>query len=173
MEKVDAKFYGGNVLTEASNEARELYNKNRFGALKRNNVILSLFEAFYLIEKDRLVIKEGKKQISEDTFLRKARKQIKNFQIKYAVFKDLRDRGYIVKTALKFGAEFRVYDKGVQPGQDHAKWIVFPVHESGHLTWHDFSAKNRVAHSTKKHLLIGVVDDEESVTYYVCSWLRP
>ncbi len=173
MIKVQAKLYGGNVLTEASNEARELYNKNRFGALKKDNVILSLFEAFYLIEKDKLIIKENKKELTEESFLKKARKQIKNFQIKYSVFKDLRDRGYIVKTALKFGAEFRVYDKGVQPGQDHAKWIVFPVHESETMTWHEFSAKNRVAHSTKKKLLIGIVDDEESVTYYVCSWLRP
>ena len=44
-------------------------------------------------------------------------------------FKDLRKKGYIVKTALKFGADFRVYEKGVKPGEDHAKWVVFPVHE--------------------------------------------
>ncbi|HIH39196.1 TPA: tRNA-intron lyase [Candidatus Woesearchaeota archaeon] len=173
MLKVQAKLYGGNVLSEASNEARELYNKNRFGALKKDNVILSLFEAFYLIEKDRLAIKENNKELSEDSFLKKAKRQIKNFQVKYAVFKDLRDRGYIVKTALKFGADFRVYDKGIQPGQDHAKWIVFPVHESETMTWHEFSAKNRVAHSTKKKLLIGIVDDECDVTYYIIDWKRP
>ena len=173
MLKVQAKLYGENVLTEASNEARELYNKNRFGALKKDNVILSLFEAFYLIEKDRLAIKENNKELSEDSFLKKAKRQIKNFQVKYAVFKDLRDRGYIVKTALKFGADFRVYDKGIQPGQDHAKWIVFPVHESETMTWHEFSAKNRVAHSTKKKLLIGIVDDECDVTYYIIDWKRP
>ncbi|MBS3115330.1 tRNA-intron lyase [Candidatus Woesearchaeota archaeon] len=173
MLKVQAKLYGGNVLSEASNEARELYNKNRFGALKKDNVILSLFEAFYLIEKDRLAIKENNKELSEDSFLKKAKRQIKNFQVKYAVFKDLRDRGYIVKTALKFGADFRVYDKGINPGEDHAKWIVFPVHESETMTWHEFSAKNRVAHSTKKKLLIGIVDDECDVTYYIIDWKRP
>lgn len=173
MIKVQAKLYWGNVLTDASNEARELYNKNRFGALKKDNVVLSLFEAFYLMEKDRLIIKDNNKELTEESFLKKARKRVKDFTTKYSVFKDLRDRGYIVKTALKFGAEFRVYDKGVQPGQDHAKWIVFPVHESETMTWHEFSAKNRVAHSTKKRLLIGIVDDEEDVTYYVCSWLRP
>jgi len=173
MLKVQAKLYGENVLTEASNEARELYNKNRFGALKKDNVILSLFEAFYLIEKDRLAIKENNKELSEDSFLKKAKRQIKNFQVKYAVFKDLRDRGYIVKTALKFGADFRVYDKGINPGEDHAKWIVFPVHESETMTWHEFSAKNRVAHSTKKKLLIGIVDDECDVTYYIIDWKRP
>ncbi len=173
MIKIQAKLYGGNVLTEASNEARELYNRNRFGTLRKDSVVLSLFEALYLMEKSRISIKENKKEINDESFLKKARKQIKNFQTKYLVFKDLRDRGYTVKTALKFGAEFRVYDKGIQPGEDHAKWIVFPVHESETMTWHDFSAKNRVAHSTKKSLLIGIVDDEGDTTYYECKWLRP
>ena len=85
----------------------------------------------------------------------------------------MRDRGYIVKTALKFGADFRIYDRGVKPGEDHAKWIVYPVHESESLTWYEFAAKNRVAHSTKKKLLIGIVDDEGDVTYYEIKWIRP
>ena len=97
----------------------------------------------------------------------------KNFGIKYAVFKDMRKKGYIVKTALKFGAEFRVYDRGKQPGEEHARWILYPVSETSTLTWHDFAAKNRVAHSTKKNLLIGIVDEEGDVSYYQVSWTRP
>ena len=85
----------------------------------------------------------------------------------------MRNRGFIVKTALKFGADFRVYDRGVKPGEDHARWILYPVFETSSLTWHDFSAKNRVAHSTKKNLLMGVVDEEEDVTYYEIRWIKP
>ena len=76
--------------------------------------------------------------------LKKFEKIDKKFKTKYFVFADMREKGYIEKTALKFGAEFRVYDKGIKPGDDHSKWVVFPVHESSSLTWHDFSAKNRV-----------------------------
>ena len=120
-----------------------------------------------------MTIIEGKKKINFEKLLDKLKKLDKKIETKYIVFKDLRDRGYVVKTALKFGAEFRVYDKGVHPGQDHSKWIVYPVKESDSLTWHDFSAKNRVAHSTKKNLLIAIVDDEKDVTYYEISWVRP
>ena len=35
------------------------------------------------------------------------------------------------------------------------------------------SAKNRVAHSTKKNLLLAIVDEEEVITYYEVRWLRP
>ncbi|MBN2420907.1 tRNA-intron lyase [Candidatus Woesearchaeota archaeon] len=170
---IKAKLGEGSVVTESSNEARELFNKGRFGAIKKSRVVLSLFEALFLIEKGKLDVFLGKKSLSEDSFATRANKKIKHFITKYVVFRDLRDRGYIVKTALKFGADFRVYDKGINPGDDHAKWIVFPVHESEHLTWHEFASKNRVAHSTKKRLLIGIVDDEEDVTYYEIAWKRP
>ena len=89
------------------------------------------------------------------------------------MFKDIRNRGYIIKTALKFGADFRVYDRGVKPGEDHARWIVYPVHEGETLTWHEWAAKNRVAHSTKKRLLIAVVDDEGDCSYWEARWVRP
>ena len=74
-----------------------------------------------------------------------------------------------MKTALKFGAEFRVYEKR----KNHSKWILFPVSENKSITWQDFSAKNRVAHSTKKNLLIAIVDEETKVSYYEIRWIQP
>jgi len=162
------------VITESTDEAREFYNQSRFGSMvEEGKVELSLLEALYLLEKGRLKVIDGKKELSKDAFVKKARKVEPNFWIRYCVFKDIRNRGYIIKTALKFGADFRVYDRGVKPGEDHARWIVYPVHEGEQITWYEFSAKNRVAHSTKKRLLIGVVDDEGDVTYYEIRWVRP
>ena len=132
-----------------------------------------LTEALYLLEKGRISITNKGKKLSFDKFLEIVRELEPNFYTKFCVFRDMRNRGYIVKTALKFGADFRVYDRGVKPGEDHAKWVLFPVHESSVLTWHDFAAKNRVAHSTKKNLLIGIVDEEGDVTYYQIEWTRP
>lgn len=166
---------GERVVTESSDDAREVYNQSRFGTLTENGKVeLSLLEALYLMEKGRLLVKsDTAKDLTFETFLKKARKTEPNLWIRYCVFRDMRNRGYIIKTALKFGADFRVYDRGVKPGEDHAKWIVFPVHEGSTLTWHEFSAKNRVAHSTKKRLLLGIVDDENDVTYYSVAWIRP
>ncbi len=172
--KVSASFSEQHVITEDSDEARELYAHSRFGSVMKGRVVLSMLEAFYLMEKGRLVVKgEGGRKLMEEGFLRKAKKIEQNFWVRYRVFADLRGRGYIVKTALKFGADFRVYDRGIKPGEDHAKWVVYPVHEGATHTWQGFSAKNRVAHSTKKKLMVGIVDDEGDVTYYEIRWLRP
>jgi len=172
---VKAILSGGKVITENTDAARELFKTSKFGALLPDQrVELSMLEALYLEEKKRIMVFNGsKKQIPIDDLLKKARKGVKDFWVRYCVFKDLRNRGYIVKTALKFGADFRVYDKGIKPGEDHAKWIVFPSSEKERFTWQEFSAKNRVAHSTKKNLLLAIVDDEGDVSYWETRWLKP
>ncbi|PIN73943.1 tRNA-intron lyase [Candidatus Woesearchaeota archaeon CG10_big_fil_rev_8_21_14_0_10_45_16] len=166
---------GERIITESSDEAREFYNQSRFGSLIDNGKVeLSLLEGLYLMERSRLSVKsQSGREVKFESYVKRARKVEPNFWIRYVVFRDMRNRGYIIKTALKFGADFRVYDRGVKPGEDHARWIVFPVHEASVFTWHEFSAKNRVAHSTKKRLLLGVVDDEGDVTYYEVKWMRP
>jgi len=161
------------VFCEFSDEANEAYSKNQLGVLENKKLVLSLIEAAYLLEKGKLTILFGKKKLVPEQFMKKASEKEDNFRIKSIVFSDLRERGYVVKTALKFGADFRVYDRGVKPGDDHAIWIVYPVSNSTKFGWSDFAAKTRVAHSTKKRLLIALVDEESDVTFYEIAWKRP
>ena len=169
--KIKGIFSAGKVTSNTS-VAVQLYNKSRFGELVKGKVHYSLVEAMYLVDTGKMDVFVVGKKVSADKLTEMAMKVEKNFMIRYAVFADLRDKGYVVKTALKFGADFMVYEKGKKPGQAHAKWVVFPVYESNSLTWYDFAAKNRVAHSTKKNLLIGIVDDGGDVLYYEISWKK-
>ena len=162
----------GRVMSNSS-IAFQLYESGRFGEKVEGKIQYSLAEAYYLMLKGKIGVFQGTKKLSPQKFIEISSEKEPNFFSKCKVFSDLREKGYIVKTALKFGADFRVYEKGIKPGQDHAKWIVFPVPESSVMTWHDFAAKNRVAHSTKKNLLIAIVDDEGDVTYYEVKWFKP
>jgi len=172
MNKIQSHIIGEIISSNAS-EAHSLYKKSCFGEPVRGKIQYSLSEALFLIEKNKIEIFSRNKKISEKELINKLKRIDKKIQIKYPVFKDLREKGYIVKTALKFGADFRVYDKGAKPGNKHAKWIVFADHESKRLTWPEFSAKNRVAHSTKKSLLLAIVDEEGDITYYEVKWVKP
>ena len=172
MEKIQAYLMGENVSSN-SIEAFSLNKKSHFGELFGEKIQYSLPESIFLVEKGKMDILSGKKRTPLKDLMKKAQSIDKRIYIKYRVFRDLRERGYITKTALKFGADFRVYEKGASPGEKHAKWIVFVDHESKRLTWHEFSAKNRVAHSTKKNLLLSIVDEEGDVSYYEVKWIRP
>ena len=163
----------GDKIVSSSQDAFSLYEKSRFGEKKESRIEYSAIETLFLISEGRMILKSGKKTLSHEDMIKKARKSDKKIETKFAVFSDLRKRGYIVKTALKYGAEFRVYDKGVQPGEAHAHWILYTAKETEQLSWHEFSAKNRIAHSTKKNLLLGIVDEEGDVSYYEVAWIRP
>jgi tRNA-intron endonuclease len=172
MEKIQAQIVG-EIISSNTSEAYSIYKKSCFGEPVGEKIQYSLSETLFLVEKEKMKILSRNKNISKKELMDKFRRIDKKIQIKYLVFKDLRERGYIVKTALKFGAEFRVYDKGSKPGKKHAKWIVFTDHESKRLTWHEFSAKNRIAHSTKKNLLLAIVDEEGDISYYEVKWIKP
>jgi tRNA-intron endonuclease len=172
MEKIKAHFFG-EIISSNSQEAFSLYKKSHFGEPRGEKIQYSLSETFFLIEKGKMELLSKNKKIPKNEIFSKLKRIDKKIQIKYPVFKDLREKGYVVKTALKFGADFRVYEKGKKPGQTHAKWVVFTEHESKKLTWHEFSAKNRVAHSTKKNLLLAIVDEEGDIIYYEVAWVKP
>src|SRR3989344_3650342 len=157
--EIQAHLVGSNV-TSNSSEAFSLYKKSHFGEPIGEKIQYSLPEALFLVERKRMEVFYNGKKITSKDLLRKAFVSDKRIHVKFPVFRDLRNKGYVVKTALKFGADFRVYEKGSKPGDKHAKWVVFTDHESKRLTWHEFSAKNRVAHSTKKNLLLAILDDE-------------
>ena len=172
MDKIQAYIIGENVSSN-SVEAFSLYKKSHFGEPVGEKIQYSSAETLFLVEKRKMEILHRGKKISPKELMKKIQRADKKINLKYPVFRNLRERGYIVKTALKFGADFRVYEKGTKPGKKHAKWIVFADHESKRLTWHEFSAKNRVAHSTKKALLLAIVDEEGDVSYYEVRWIRP
>ena len=168
---INAHFVGDSVRS-TSPQAFTMYEKSRWGEKKTGWVEFSGVETLYLVGKGKMEVFSDKKELGFDELLKRVRKADKKIETKLAVFRNLRDKGYIVKTALKFGAEFRVYDRGVRPGEDHAQWVAYCVKENEQMGWHDFAAKNRVAHSTKKKLLLCVVDEEGGVSYYEVGWRK-
>ena len=166
-------IFTGDKIVSNSEEAFSLYERSSFGERKSGRIEYASVEALFLVTERKLQVFTGKKSLDIDFLIKKIRKRDKKIETKLIVFTDIRKRGYIVKTALKFGAEFRVYEKGIKPGQNHALWILYTTNEHDSLNWHDFTSKNRVAHSTKKRLLIAIVDDESDVSYYEVSWMKP
>lgn len=160
-------------IHSTSPEAFSLSEKSNFGEKVRDRIEYSWVEALFLKNKNKIELNLKNKPLNFEQAISKAKKQDKRIETKLSLFENLRNKGYIVKTALKFGADFRVYKRGSKIGRDHAVWLAYAVRESEPHTWHDFAAKNRVAHSTKKKLLIGIVDDENDVLYYEISWLKP
>jgi tRNA-intron endonuclease, archaea type len=173
LNKMIQAIFSQDKIYSTSPGAFSLYEKSRFGEKKQNKILYSPVEALFLLQENKLQLISNSRPLSQEKALKKLKSKDKKIELKLAVYEDLRKKGYILKTALKFGADFRVYEKGVKPSQDHARWILAIVKESDTLDYKDFASKNRVAHSTKKKLLLAIVDEESDVSYYEVSWLKP
>jgi len=98
-------IFNNEFVSSNANAAMQLQAQARFGEIVGSKVHYSFAEALYLIERKKMsVMKDGKK-ISFDKLMKHAQKKDKNFFSRFMVYSDLRNKGYIVKTALKFGAE--------------------------------------------------------------------
>lgn len=172
MAKIKAVLMGDKIFSN-EREAVALHEKMRFGEKALDKIVYMLEEAFFLVDTEKMeILSSSYKVLKKDDVLKKLVRADKKFLVKYAVFKDLKKKGHIVKSGLKFGADFRVYEKGKKIGRSHSRWICFASNENNSMRWQEFSSMNRVAHSTKKNLLIGIVDQENSVSYYEVSWKK-
>ncbi len=160
------------VFVPLNKEASKIHEEFYIGKKLQNYLVLSLIEALYLFDKGILKIKLNGKEISREEFIKYAQKYEHRFLVKYKVYKDLRERGCYIGTGYKFGSEFRVYERGQKPikGKVHSKWVCYPVKPEDKFTLYEFSAKIRVAHSTRKKLLIAIVKDK--IKYIEIEWRR-
>jgi len=136
-----------------------------FGEKKNSKLILSLEECAYLAEKKKAtVVKKGKKLSFKEII---ATAKVKNFLDRYLVFKDLRQKDYVVKTGLKFGFDFRVYPKGKKIGEAHTEFVVAVKPQHATFTPAEFARKVRMAQTLNTKLLIAIVDSEGDINYYL------
>ncbi len=175
-KKLVIAFFAGDkvIVRDDPQGAQSIRDKGYFGEFIEKNLELSLDEGLYLFERGRLKILDGsKKELNYNTYLKRAKQYDSRFYTRYSIYRDIRTRGYITKEALKFGADFSVYPRGKNPDNSHSKWVLFAVSADEVFDWRKFAAMNRVAHSVKKNLLVGIVDAMSDVTYYEIRWKRP
>ncbi|MCD7781900.1 MAG: tRNA-intron lyase [Methanosphaera sp.] len=153
-------------------DAHNLYNKRYYGNLTSFGLELSLVEAVYLQEKNKIEIYNSDDVALSNKDLYELLHQNKLYS-KYLVYKDLRFRGYIIKTGFKYGSDYRIYERGSGPGDEHASKLVKILSEEQSIKALDFSSYVRVSHGVRKSLLLAVVDDEYDITYYDVEWTKP
>jgi tRNA-intron endonuclease len=143
-----------------------------FGKKVDKRLELSMVEGLYLLEKEKIRVKKDKKEMKFEKLMEYGLERDRRLHEKYIVYRDLRDRGLLVKTGFKFGCDFRVYQRGVKVKRgpkspsEHTKWIVFTVPEDYTCSFQELSRAVRLAHSIRAKMLWAIVDNENDVTYY-------
>ncbi|MCW3995826.1 MAG: tRNA-intron lyase [Candidatus Bathyarchaeota archaeon] len=136
-------------------------------------LILDLMEGLYLAEKEKIVIYESPDQtrVSLKKLRQKAKQLYDEFEEKYAVYRDLRDKGLIVTPGIKFGVDFAVYKYG--PGVEHAPYMVTVKNADGDISATEIVKNGRLATTVRKRFIIAVPDlTSREVKYLMFKWFK-
>lgn len=136
-------------------------------------LILDLMEGLYLMERKKITVKEGPEEtkVGFSKLRRRARSLYEEFDLKYAVYRDLRDRGLIVTPGIKYGCDFAVYKHG--PGVDHAPYMVSVKKFNDEITATEIVKAGRLATTVRKRFILAIPDLEaEQTQYLIFKWFR-
>lgn len=117
-------------------------------------LVLDLIEGLYLMQTGKISVYSSRRKILEEVLLEICRREYDNFDKKYIVYKDFRDKGYVVNPGIKFGCDFAVYEQG--PGIDHAPYLVQVYNKRDILTSTGMVLAGRLAASVRKQFILAI-----------------
>ncbi len=178
-QKIRADMVGNRVIIFNAEHGTKLYKEGFFGkpvGIRKPKTFdrpleLSLLEAYYLLETDRIEILEGEKKVFKEDFLGLVKEYYENFDSKYTVYKDLRRKNFVVRPGLKFGADFGVYEHG--PGIDHAPFIVHVLPNTKKISAIEMVRAGRLATSVRKKFIIATLPMPNKINYFIFTWFKP
>lgn len=154
--RVNAAFDG--TWVRIGNEGKVLYDQSGYGRPEKDGIRLAPEEAAYLVHRGRITVPGYDFDRILAVFAAKT-----NFFRSFLVYRDIRERGYVVQSGPH---DFRVFRRGERPGKGQSQYMVRVISERDLI---DFSVLIREAGATanlRKLHVLAVVDDENELTYY-------
>ena len=133
-------------------------------------LILDLIEGCYLQEISKIQIYKNNKKISLNEIIKICKKEYHNFDKKFQVYKDFREKGYVINPGIKFGCDFAVYQRG--PGIDHAPYVVQVYNKSDVITSTGVVLAGRLSTSVRKQFILAIPKGKSHVDYLALDWWR-
>jgi len=174
-----AEYLQSRLIVWDRGEARELYSNGFFGkplgiakpkgADFDKPLVLDLIEGYYLAEKGKLIVYNGDRKLTLAELKKECESQHSNFEIKYRVYRGLRDGGFVALPGVKFGCDFAVYKRG--PGLEHAPYIIQVVSPNSTVDSTYLVLSGRLATTVRKNFIIAVSYDRPKLLGF--EWWRP
>ncbi len=161
---VNGELVSDQTRISQKNMVHELDLKG-FGEIEKEKLFLKSFETLYLLYTKRLILKSGRRQIDFDYYMNACQKSDSEILTKFLIYRDLRNRGYVVKDGFGFGSDFRVYERG-HYGERGAKFLIFGLNEGRQEKMGHLQKKIEEITQMGKEPIIAVIERRGEVIYY-------
>lgn len=133
-------------------------------------LILDLIEGLYLLENKKITIYKSNQKVSAEEMTEMCKKEYHDFDKKYLVYKNFRDKGYVINPGIKFGCDFAVYEKG--PGIDHAPFLIQVYSRSDPITSTGIVLAGRLATTVRKQFILAIPSGKDKVDFLALDWWK-
>ena len=164
----EGKLKDNRVIVEEG--ANIIYENGYYGTFDEDRkLMLSPVESLLLLERGRLNITADDENdaFTFDEILTYFLKNDPQIWTRYLVYRDLRSRGYVVRSGLGDPIHYRIYPRGGVLGKDEAAYLVCIVVEGTPFKLDVLDSVTRQARNVRKKLVLAVVDNVGEVTYYL------
>ena len=158
IEAVNAQISGKKVYVTLSEAIKDLRERG-FGTVKKDRLFFAASETLYLADKGRIRVIDSKQKILslQDLVLKLGADKSESW-IKYLIYRDLRERGYIVRDSKRF--DFEVYGKGV------LRRFLSIIYEGRDASLATLGDLLKYSQKEKKELVLAVIDRRTDIVYY-------
>jgi tRNA-intron endonuclease len=139
-------------------EGKSLYEQSGYGRPDGNGLRLSPQETLYLLHRQKIEVPDYTFDTLFSGFCSEA-----NFLRSFLVYRDLRERGYVVQTGPH---DFRVVRRGEKPGTGESLYLVRVLSERDPIRFGKLIEEVVASRNMRKQYVLAVVDDEDELTYY-------
>ncbi|MEA3201255.1 MAG: tRNA-intron endonuclease, archaea type [Thermoplasmata archaeon] len=147
------------VMALGRDDAAMLFGEGYFGRDVGVGLQLSLPEALYLAQADRLALEDvAGAPLPSEKLAKRAAELEPDFALRHRLYAHLRRQGVVVKTGFKYGTHFRAYVGA--PEEEHAPYLVHALAEGRRLPWPEIAGFVRLAHGVRKRLFFAVPSGE-------------
>jgi len=162
----------GNGVFVSSSEDIEGLSTRGYGTSDKEGLMLSFYEALYLLSKGIIEIEDEstEESVTFQTLLKRYQESKEDAWVRYLIYRDLRSRGYVVREGFGLGIDFRVYERG-QYGKDTADYLIFGVQEGRPVSTEDLARTLNYTQNLKKDLILAVLNRRGEIVYYSLSRL--
>jgi tRNA-intron endonuclease len=162
---ISGELSNNHIQVKKSRDIGRLYNKSHIGTLISGNFLqLDLLEGVFLLDEGKMMLFQNKKLINFPQLLRFAAQQIPEFETKYIVFKDLRNRGHAI-TLCNSNVPV-TFCKFKQNNENAPSCMIAAFSERDILDIDVTKQLSQQAEKKNTTLWFALVDEEGDLTYY-------
>ncbi len=154
------------IASKKENPYWRAFYASGYGVIDNDSLVLHPVEVLYLIENGKGMLLINDDKISLEDAYRLISRRIRDILRLYLVYRDIRERGYIIRPLHSDLTPFEIYERGKNHLQDESFALILVAEAGKEIRLEELSQALKQAKRYNKLLIVALIDEIGEITYY-------